>query len=231
MSIPIQRQYSSPNCVLSLHGFSDDSSPGDGILVMSVLTEAKCQFVGVNKTLTGGVNFVNNLVKAVSAYGQSLLSGLTHSWETVDDSDYIFLHKIPEKNRHVLVWQEKKEDSDNKIEIELSTVQLFDLLETVDQFCADKSTLPNLEDNLTPLSRRYRQIEVSLVEQSTPAAVGLAAFALSAIALFLIPYPTEIRDPNQEIQTPIENNTEEIVPELPIEIPFDPEDVEPEDGE
>ncbi len=226
MSIPIQRQYSSPNCILSLHGFSDDSNPKEGVLILSVLTEAKCRIVGVNQNLTGGVNFVANLVKAVSCYGQGLLSGLTHSWETADDNDYVFLQKIPEKNRHLLVFQQKKEEAENQIEIELTTVQLFDLLETIDQFCADKSTLPNLEDNLNPLSRRYRQIEVSLVEQSIPGVIGLAGFMLSAIALFLIPTPGEIRDPNQEIQTPTDNNTEEIVPELPIQIPLDPENQE-----
>ena len=67
--------------------------------------------------------------------------------------------------------RKKKEDTENQLEIELSTVQLFDLLETLDQFLADSSTLPHLNDSLSPVSRRYRQMEVSLVEQSTPRSV------------------------------------------------------------
>lgn len=219
MSIPIQRQYNSPNCTLSLQGFSDDSnSASNGVPVMTILTEARCQILGNPTVLTGGVNFMANLLRAVSAYGQELLSGLTHSWDAYDESDYVFLRKLPQKNRHLLVWQDKKEEADNQLEIELSTVQLFDLLETIDQFYADKATLPHLEDPLSPVSRRYRQMEVSLVEQSTPAVLGLAGFALSAIALFLIPVPNEISDPNLEPIPPREENIE-IEPELPLDPP------------
>lgn len=219
MSIPIQRQYNSPNCTLSLHGFSDDNSNlSNGVPVMTVLTEAKCQILGNPTVLSGGVTFVANLLRAVSAYGQEFLSGLTHSWAVEDENDYIYLRKIPQKNRHLLVWQEKKEDTEHQLEIELSTVQLFDLLETLDQFLADASTLPHLSDNLSPVSRRYRQMEVSLVEQSTPAVLGLAGFALSAIALFLIPIPNEISDPNLEPIAPREENIE-VEPELPLEPP------------
>ncbi|MBE9222318.1 DUF4335 domain-containing protein [Cyanobacterium stanieri LEGE 03274] len=219
MSIPIQRQYTSPNCTLFLQGFSDDNNAvSNGIPVMTILTEARCQILGNPTVLSGGVTFVANLLRAVSAYGQELLSGLTHSWAADDDSDYVYLRKLPQKNRHLLVWQEKKEDSGNQLEIELSTVQLFDLLETLDQLLVDSATLPHLSDNLSPVSRRYRQMEVSLVEQSTPAVLGVAGFALSAIALFLIPIPNEIPDPNLEPIAPREENIE-IDPELPLDPP------------
>nr|WP_255365549.1 DUF4335 domain-containing protein [Cyanobacterium sp. IPPAS B-1200] len=56
MSIPIQRQYNSPNCTFSLHGFSDDSSNlSNGVPIMTVLTEAKCQILGNPTVLSGGL--------------------------------------------------------------------------------------------------------------------------------------------------------------------------------
>lgn len=206
MSIPIQRLYNSPNCVLSLQGFSDENSSTQSTPVMSVLTVAQCQIMNQPHTLSGGVSFVNNLVKAVSAYGQQCLSGLTHPEELEGESDYIFLQKLPEKNRHLLVWQEKKDHTEKEIKLELSTIQLFDLLETIDQLCADPMTLPQITTKLNPVSRRYRQMEVSLVEQSAPVAFGLTGFALSALLLFLMPYPQEINDPNlQPAPPPVEN--------------------------
>ncbi|BAQ63649.1 DUF4335 domain-containing protein [Geminocystis sp. NIES-3709] len=205
MSNTIHRQYISPNCVLSLQGFSDDNND-----VMSVLTQAECQIVGHTTILSGGLVFVENLIKAVSAYSQELLSGLSHSGQSTDDQ-YICLRKLPEKNRHLLIWQEKKEDTNNQLEIELSTIQFFDLLDTIDQLSVDKYTLPQLEDNLYPLSRRYRQGDISIVEQSTPLALGFVGLALASIALFMIPNPSTIKDPNQEPK-PIPNNNTQVIP-------------------
>lgn len=217
MSNSIQRQYLSPNCVLSLQGFTDEINGDESQPIMSVLTQAKCQIVGNPVILSGGLVFIEHLMKAVSAYAQELLSGLNHSWEYTDDTNYISLNKIPEKNRHLLLWQEKKEDTNHQLEIELSTVQFFDLLETLDQLSVDNYTLPQLQDNPQPLSPRHRQGDISIVEQSTPVALGFVGLTLAAIALFMIPNPTIIKDPNQEPRpTPTQNNNELIPPsELP----------------
>ncbi|WP_040467234.1 DUF4335 domain-containing protein [Geminocystis herdmanii] len=217
MSQTIERQYISPNCVLSLQGFSDDNG-NDITPVMSVLTQAKCEIVGISTTLSGGLIFIQNLMKAVSAYSQELLSGLSHQEESKGESDYISLSKLPEKNRHLLIWQEKKEDTSNKLEIELSTIQLFDLLDTIDQLCLDKYTLPQLEDTLQPLSSRHRQGEISIIEQSTPLTLGVAGLALATIALFMIPNPTTIEDPNKESK-PTPNSPEEVIPPTSIPLP------------
>lgn len=212
MSISVQRQYSSPNCILSLQGFTDDNSSGDALPVMTVVTLAQCQILGNPNMLTGGITLLQHLVRAVSAYSQEMLSGLSHSGEIADDDDdFITIEKLPDKNRHKLLWQEKKDQTENQIEIELSTVQFFDLLETIDQLCADQNTLPQLEDKLQPLSRRYRRGEASIVEQSSPATVGIASLALAAIALFMIPNPAEIKDPNLEPR--VTPSTTETVPE------------------
>lgn len=57
MSSSIERQYMSPNCVLSLQGFSEESDNQEAISVMSVLTLAKCQIIGNSTTLQGGLTF------------------------------------------------------------------------------------------------------------------------------------------------------------------------------
>jgi Domain of unknown function (DUF4335) len=213
MSNSIERQYLSPNCVLSLQGFTDDNNGNESQPVMSVLSLAQCQIVGNPVILSGGLVFIEHLMKAVSAYAQELLSGLTHSWEYTDDTHYISLNKVSERNRHLLLWQEKKENTDNQLQIELSTVQFFDLLETIDQLSADNFTLPQLKDNPQPLSPRHRQGDVSIVEQSTPVALGFVGLSLAAIALFMIPNPNTIKDPNQEPRpTPIQNKNEVLPP-------------------
>jgi hypothetical protein len=175
---------------------------------MSVLVNAQCQIMGCESHLSGGKSFLEHLLKAVSAYAQEFLSSVHRPWHPEEDADLIFLQPIPDQNRHLLIWQESKDNEDNKVEIELTTVQLFDLVETIDQFLADSLTLPELSWDLKPVSRRYRQVEETLVQQSTPATVGIASLALAAIALFLIPTPSEVKDPNKEEQLPQENTTE-----------------------
>lgn len=218
MTSSIQRNYSSPNCMLFLEGFSDDSSSvSDGLPILSVLSTVQCQIIGCEPKLTGGKDFLVNLIKAVSIYAQGLLSGVNAPLENETDTNIIHLKKITAQNRHLLVWQENKE---NKVQLELTTVQLFDLLEAIDQFCADSRTLPDLTFELKPVSRRYRQAEESLVKQSTPAALGLAGFALAAIALFLIPVPSEIKDPSLQDQQIKETKTKTLPKDqLPLQNP------------
>jgi hypothetical protein len=209
MTVQLQRNYSSPNCLLFLQGFSDDSADSsDGVPILSVLITAQCQIIGCEQKLSGGKDFLVNLIKAVSVYAQSFLSGVHHPHETESNAHLIHLEKLAQKNRHLLLWQENKENKENKVELELTTVQLFDLVEAIDQFLADPRTLPDLSLDLHPVSRRYRQVEENLIQQSTPAALGLAGFVLAAIAIFLMPIPSEVKDPRLEESRPSENTTE-----------------------
>lgn len=220
MSNTIERQYLSPNCILSLQGFSNENNT-DGIQpIMSVLTQAQCQIVGNPVILSGGLVFIEHLIKAVSAYAQQFLSGLTHTFEYTDETNYISITKVPEKNRHLLLWQEKKEDTNGQLQVELTTVQFFDLLDTIDQLSVDNNTLPQLQDDLQPLSRRYRQGDISLIEQSTPAVMGFFGLTLAAITLFMIPNPTMIKDPNQELKPNNLENKNEVIP--PSQLPNQP---------
>lgn len=215
MSISIERQYMSPNCVLSLQGFTEEDDENGNFATMSVLTLARCQIIGNPTILQGGLTFVEHLLHTVSRYTQDLLTGLNHPLELTDSSDYICLTHLAEKKRHLLVWQEEKDQTDNQLQWELTTVQLFDLLDALDQLYHDPYTLPQLKDEIKPLSRRYRQSDISIVEQSTPATLGFVGFALAAIALFYLPHPKTIKDPNQEPQPVRETNQQVIPPETP----------------
>jgi hypothetical protein len=226
----IQRQYNSPNCILLVEGFSEETSQGDSG-VISVVTNTECEIIGTQPKLSGGKNFLEHLVKAVNAYIQEFISGVTHPWEAQEDSDLIFLQKAAAKNRHLLIWQENENHEAKKTEIELTTLQLFDLVDVIDQFFADETTLPELRLDLHPVSRRFRQVEETMIQQSTPAMVGVIGLTLAAIAFFFIPIPTEIKDPNQEESQPRQNTTDVIpnnpnslpIPETPTSEPIAPE--------
>ncbi|WP_308254331.1 DUF4335 domain-containing protein [Geminocystis sp. GBBB08] len=57
MSNSIERQYLSPNCILSLQGFTDENNSDESFPIMSVLTHAQCQIIGTPVILTGGFIF------------------------------------------------------------------------------------------------------------------------------------------------------------------------------
>jgi hypothetical protein len=222
----IQRKYSLPNCTLVLEGLSDrphDSQSLDGRPVLTILTYAECQLIQAKQTLTGGREFFESLVTAVSAYAQEFLSHVTHSEAHNNDSGLVQLQTI-DRDRHRLIVQPErhKESKDNhsedtKQEVELTTVQLFDLVEAVDQFFADTQTLPDLTLQLAPVSRRYVRSSQQLVKQAVPATVGASGLALAAIAFFLIPIPEAVRRPTEPTSPTAESSN--IVSAPPINDP------------
>lgn len=195
----IKRQYSLPNCTLILEGLSDSpSDSGSTTGIMSTLVNAECHFLGCDRVLSGGRGFFENLVNSVSAYAQEFLSGLHHPQATKDDSNLVRIEKIDDINRHRLTLSNSDNQTDSSStstkQVDLTTVQLFDLIEAIDRFFADTRTLPDLALELQPLSRRYRKAEEPFVERATPAALGLAGLAACAFAFSLIP-PPAVRKP------------------------------------
>ena len=205
----IRRQYSLPNCTLILDGLSNDTeATKDGRPLINILVNAECHFVGSNQILSGGRVFFENLVKATSAYAQEFLSGFAHPYEA-QDSERVSLEKT-EKNAHRLIWQPDAEQ-EKRAEIELTTVQLFDLVEAIDQFFADSQTLPEFALSIEPVSKRYRPAEEPLVQRAAPVAIGTASLAFAAIAFFFVPVP-EVREPEPQLQSP---NQIPLTPEAP----------------
>ncbi|MDJ0731178.1 MAG: DUF4335 domain-containing protein [Crocosphaera sp.] len=204
----IQRQYSLPNCTLILEGLSNGVSPSDGRdtrPVLSILVNVECRFLGIPEKLQGGSSFLENLVKTVSEYAQGYLSGIPHPVHTQAEEDKVNLETLPDQHLHRLTWYPSFQ-TDNPVEMTLTTVQLFDLVESIDQFFADSQTLPDLTLQLQPLSRRYRPPDEPLAQRAIPATLGIASLVVAAFALFFIPSP-EIKEPEPDLSAPTTETT------------------------
>lgn len=212
----ITRKYILPNCTLVLEGMPEDSeSESDAFAPkpLSILLNAELHFVSSNQKLSGGSVFFENLVKAVSAYAQEFLSGLSHLGNSQVESSQVQITKIEEQNLHRLICEQESTTGSQKETIDLTTVEFFDLVEAVDQFFADNQTLLTLE--LQALSKKYRQPDEPFLQRVTPVVIGVASLAFATATFFVLPTP-EI--PERE---PIpESNPTEIVPT--------PEEEEPE---
>jgi hypothetical protein len=194
----IRRQYSLPNCTLVLEGLSDGSAASqlDIRPVLSILMSAECYVTGLGEPLTGGREFFESLVRAVSSYAQEFMSGVHYPDRYGPNLGMVQLHRI-DGNLHRLTVLPASTGSPTQIDqktelsakVDLTTVQLFDLVEAIDQFFADTQTLPELSLQLTPISRRYIKSAEPLAKRSLPAVVGVSSLALAAMAFFLVPVP------------------------------------------
>jgi Domain of unknown function (DUF4335) len=203
----IRRQYSLPNCTLVLEGLSDGSAASqlDIRPVLSILMSAECYLTGLTEPLTGGRDFFESLLRAVSSYAQEFMSGVHSPDRHGHHSAMVQLRKI-DGNLHRMTVLSAVADNgtqiDEKIplaaEVNLTTVQLFDLVEAIDQFFADTQTLPELSLQLTPVSKRYVKSAEPVAKRVLPAAVGMSSLAVAAMALFLMPVP-EVQRPQDPV--------------------------------
>ncbi|MEJ1931434.1 DUF4335 domain-containing protein [Nostoc sp. NIES-2111] len=206
----IQRKYSLPNCTLLLEGLSD-AARGAGFQELrpelSILVNAECYISGHNQPLAGGRGFFESLVRAVSGYAQEFLSSVPNPQAHNQDSEIVEIQKIDSNLHKLIVHSENAPEEFNTnanynnqpIEVDLNTVQLFDLVEAVDQFFADTQTLPELSLELQPVTRRYGGASQAILKQAVPATIGVSSLAVAAIAFSLVPAP-QIRVPEPKPQ-------------------------------
>lgn len=220
----IRRQYSLPNCTLVLEGLSDGTGIGgaqiDARPLMTILVQAECYLVGQEKPLTGGRDFFESLVKAVSTYAQEFLSQLHRPKLHGEAPTMVQLQPLKDKHLHRLTLLPASDavpagsgvemassaspsmmQSGTPAHLDLTTVQLFDLVEAIDQFLADQRTLPDLKVAVEPLPKRYRKADQPIVERAKPAALGITSLAVAAIALSLVPIPP-VREPKPTTAQP-----------------------------
>ena len=206
----IRRQYSLPNCTLVLEGLSDGSAASqlDIRPVLSILMSAECYVTGLGEPLSGGREFFESLVRVVSSYAQEFMSGVHYPDRYGPNVGMVQLHRI-DGNLHRLTVLPASTGSPTQIDqktelsakVDLTTVQLFDLVEAIDQFFADTQTLPELSLQLTPISKRYVKSAEPLAKRSLPAVVGVSSLALAAMAFFLVPVP-EVQRPRDPVPQP-----------------------------
>lgn len=210
----ILRQYSLPNCTLILEGLADLNNPASLLEirpVMSILINMECHLASHPQPLIGGRELLENLVKAVSRYAQSCLSGVILPPESspvmVQLQRYENLHRL---SIHVSQKETVSADLQKNpisLSVDLTTVQLFDLVEAIDQFLADSQTLPDLSSSIEPISRHLIQAQEPLAKRSIPAALGISSLALAALALFFVPIP-EVQSPQDPISQPNPNQNQ-----------------------
>lgn len=206
----IQRKYSLPNCTLLLEGLSDATKGANFRELrpeLSILVNAECYISGHNQPLAGGREFFESLVRAVSGYAQEFLSNVPNPQAHNQDSEIVEIQKIDSNRHKLIVHSENAPEEFNTnanynnqpIEIDLNTVQLFDLVEAVDQFFADTQTLPELSLELQPVTRRYGGASQAILKQAVPATIGVSSLAVAAIAFSFVPAP-QIRVPEPKPQ-------------------------------
>jgi Domain of unknown function (DUF4335) len=195
----IRRQYSLPNCTLVLDGLSDSNTTTgipDPRPLMSSLFNAECHFVGCEQPLFGGRDFLTSLVATVSNYAQEFLSGIPHPVSTQVENSLVSLTKGDREHIHYLHATPGMPTNPGGMtglftqgkptEIQLSTVQLFDLLEAIDQFLADRRTLPDIMVPLKPIARAMAQ---PIATQATPIGLGFASLVVASLIGYALPSP------------------------------------------
>lgn len=191
----IQRQYTLPNCKLVIEGLSDGATAAAARPVVSMVTNAECHFAGQPQPISGGRAFLEELATTASNYAQGILSGVPHPHTQPGQGEWVSLERIePDLHRLTVkpdsfVGEANGGGSATPIRLDLRTVQLFDLVEAIDQFLADSQTLPEFALQLAPVSRRYAVTHEPMTKQVVPAAIGLAGLAAAAAALFFLPIP------------------------------------------
>lgn len=199
----IQRPYRLPNCTLTLEGMGDGEESPTSNQDLKIILSARCQFLATNQSLEGGRAFLESLAKAVNGYAQACLSGIHHPTETKgQNGEWVELAPLANQALHRLTWHPPSDESSEAITINLTTVELFDLVEAVDQFIGDRHTLPDFSLTLEPLSRRHRQPDEPFVQRAIPATLGAFSLAIFAALLYWLPMP-EIREPEvDQSETP-----------------------------
>jgi len=197
----LQRNYTLPNCTLTLEGMSDPSQGMTPGAPMAILVNAVCQFLGQKQPLKGGSDFFNSLVSTASSYAQEQLSGIRSQ---LSQQGLVQMQRLDSGLHEVSVYGEDQASSEPVHRTELSTVQLFDLVEAIDQFLADSTALPQMKQAIAPLSKQDVPSQEPVAQRVAAPALGVASLAIAAAALFALPAP-EVTRPVEGEGTPLES--------------------------
>lgn len=220
----IKRMYSLPYCTITLQGLSNEvditGRAIEAFPVMSILLNAECYFAHCDQSMSGGKQFLESLVQTVSQYAQEFLSPISYPRSQKLVKAEVELTKLPQPELHRLSLSAATEEDPTvgKMHIDLTTVQLFDLVEAVDQFLVDSYTLPDIVVPLSSLPHRLAHPEEPLAKRSIPVILGLTSLSLASILFFLIPAP--LPKPVESIESNT-NTTEQPTPS-PTSTPASP---------
>ncbi|MEM9978163.1 MAG: DUF4335 domain-containing protein, partial [Cyanobacteria bacterium P01_D01_bin.2] len=191
--------------------------------VLSILANAEFKIVGIEQPLAGGSEFFQALAAAVSDYCQRLLSGLNHPGHMASQSPVV-VEPAEGQYHRLIVKPEILGEADQQATPEalnLSTVQLFDMAEAIDQFYADTQTLPDFSVRLTPLPRKYVRPAEPLVQRAVPPLLGLGTLAIAAVGLFFIPVPEVEPEAFNRRNNPVAEQNAPVANDVPAPEPTD----------
>lgn len=218
----IQRTYNLPNCTLLIEGISPGSSG-----TLSILTNFECRFQHTQSVIAGGRKLLDALVESVGQYVQDLSGGNAVAIAVAP----VRLEPINGYAHQLHIEpSEPSDDGDSvplaqPLAIRLNTIQLFDLMEGIDQLCLDRQTLPDLK-LVTNTSELVIQSKVK--ERIVPAVMGIAGFAIAASAMFLIPAPKPQPQSQLQTQTSTQTSTQTNSPVDPQSSPLPPAILDPD---
>jgi Domain of unknown function (DUF4335) len=201
----IQRTYNLPNCTLLIEGISPGSNG-----TLSIMTNFECRFQHTQSVIAGGRKLLDALVESVGQYVQDLSGGNAVAIAVAPvhlDPINAYAHQLRIEPGEAI------DDGDvplaQPLAIRLNTIQLFDLMEGIDQLCLDQQTLPDLK-LVTNTSELVIQSKAK--ERIVPAVMGIAGFAIAASAMFMIPAPKP--QPQSQLQTETSTQTSTTTPQI-----------------
>jgi hypothetical protein len=183
----IQRSYSLPSCTLLVEGISTGGE------VLSIVTSFGFRFHHHPEPIIGGIDLLKSMVKVVGAYAQALKSNST---VTIPDAQ---VSLVPEgQHFHLLSVMQNQSDANNpkQMQVKLDTVQLFDLMESLDRLCTDPTTLPDLQI-ITTITEYKSSSQLS--NSALPAILGVFSLAIATTVLYFVPIPKQEPKPVQPI--------------------------------
>jgi hypothetical protein len=219
----VRRKYSLPGCTLIVEGLDepngDSQSQQSTRSRLCVLVSAECHVLGKPNALSGGLDFLDELVAATSDYTQSFLGmgkvavQSPQSWVTLTPL---------EGGLHRLNLRSPQDASTSEpLQIDLTTLQLFDLVDVVDQLLSDRRTLPDRQLKLLPRNRRQAKNEEPVSQRAAPFAIGLSSLVVAAIALSPLPVP-EVEQPRENVLEDTEELSEAITTPTANDSPPEP---------
>jgi hypothetical protein len=214
----IRRQYSLPNCIITLDGLDATGGLGEGDRrpCLSVLLNAELKFPAAGQAFQCDREFFETFARTVSFYAQFLLSGvrsphLPPPSPAASALPPVQLVPLP-NDRHRLTVQPPHLEEGTRpplpVEVDLSVIELFDLVETLDQFYGDDRTLPDVQLYLEPVPKLASGKAGAPNQQIVPAIAGISAVALVAGAMLLPPVP-QVQQPRDRVREQIEGDGEQ----------------------
>lgn len=189
----VRRKYSLPACSLIVEGLDEpNSTNGDSTRpLLSVLVSAECHIVGKPNALSGDRDFLDALQAAVSRYAQGLLG--TGKTDVTSPDGRVAIAPGSNSLHHLSL---RSSASDDPLQVDLTTLQLFDLVEVLDQLASDRRTLPDRPFTLAPRSRREANNEEPIAQRAAPLALGVSSLVVAGLLLSPLPVP-EVERPRE----------------------------------